>query len=251
MPKKNEKNDEIVISLDKFAVPGAIVVAGVVIALAIFFANKNKESSIDIEDTENVAGEETDSNSQYQFDDATTDISDAPYSGNIDTAKVAIVEFSDYLCGYCQRHVGEVYPSLVEKYIDTGDMIYVYREFSIHGEIADAQAMGGKCVFEDAGLETYLKYHNNAFMLGSIDAIYDVAENVGANRTNVQTCIESEKYRNEIDIDYEAGVQAGVQGTPGFVVGLLNEDGNVTGKLVAGAYPLDAFEGLIDSLLAE
>jgi len=147
--------------------------------------------------------------------------------------------------------VNETYPSIIEEYIDSGDIIYVFREFPIHGEVAEAQAMGGKCVFEDAGLDVYLQYHKKAFMLESIDAVYDIAGSVGANKSKVQACVESDKYRDSIDTDYQAGADAGVQGTPGFVVGILDSDGNVVGKLIAGAYPLDAFEEVIESLLAE
>ncbi|MCD4811924.1 DsbA family protein [bacterium] len=246
--KKKINNDEIVISLDQFAIPGAIIIAGVIIAITIFFASKDNNDSINTDNIGSVAGEEMDSDGQYQFPSASTDIGDAPYSGDKETAKIAIVEYSDYLCGYCQRHVDEEYPAIVEKYIETGEAIYVYREYSIHGELADAQAMGGKCVFEQEGLETYLKYHKEAFMLDSIEALYDVANGLGAN---IQECVESDKYRDAIDTDYQAGADAGVEGTPGFVVGILDEDGNVVGKLIAGAYPFDAFEEVINSLLAE
>jgi protein-disulfide isomerase len=251
MPKENKKysNDEIVISLDQFAVPGAIIIAGVIIAIAIFFTNKNKNNSVDSSDDSVVAGEDTDSG--YSFADASTDIGTAPYSGNRESAKVAIVEFSDYLCGYCQRHIEQTYPEIIKDYVDSGEVIYVYRDFAIHGEIAEAQAMAGKCVFEDAGLEVYTTYHKNVFMTEDYDAIYDTAQDAGANRDKVQACVESDKYRDEIDTDYEAGANAGVQGTPGFVVGVLDDDGNVTGKLIAGAYPYDAFVEVLDSLLAE
>ena len=249
--KKKSSNDEIVISLDQFAVPGAIILAGVIIAVAIFFTNKNKDNNIDSGSDPVVAGEEIANDSEYQFASASTDIGDGAYSGNKDTAKVAIVEFSDYLCGYCQRHVQDTYPDIIQNYIDSGEVIYVYREFSIHGEVADAQAMGGKCVFEQKGLDTYLEYHKNAFMLESIDAVYDVAQSAGANKADVKACVESDKYRDAIDTDYQAGADAGVEGTPGFVIGTLDKDGNVTGKLVAGAYPYDAFVEVLDSLLAE
>ena len=251
MAQEKKKNDEIVISLDQFAVPGAIVVAGIIIGVAVFFTNRDKDTTdtnVDGTDTPNVAGEETDSTSQYQFEDASTDIGDGAYSGDKKTAKVAIVEFSDYLCGYCQRHVQEVYSDIIKNYVDSGEVIYVYREFSIHGEVADAAAMGGKCMFEQAGLDKYLEYHKNAFMVESVDAVYAVASDLGVD---IKSCVESGKYREAIDTDYSAGASAGVQGTPGFVVGTLDSDGNVIGKLIAGAYPYDAFVEVLDSLLGK
>ena len=36
-------------------------------------------------------------------------IGDALFLGNPDTATVAVIEYSDYLCGFCQRHCVSFY----------------------------------------------------------------------------------------------------------------------------------------------
>lgn len=248
MSREKSKDSDIVISLDKFAVPGAIVIAGIIIAVMIFFTNKDKDNSIDTLDTEGVAGEETDSNSQYQFSDTTTDIGDAPYIGDKDSAKVAIVEYNEYKCGHCLRHKDETLPLIVENHVDTGDIIYVFREFAIYG---DDIANAAKCVYHLEGTDKYIEFHENAFNLEDKDAIYTLAKSVGVNESEFDSCYTGKTYQDEIDADKAAGSEAGVKGTPGFVVGILDSDGNVTGKLIAGAYPFDAFQEILDSLLAE
>lgn len=241
MPK-DKKNDEVVINLDQFVVPGAIILAGVIIAVAIFFSDK-KEDKVDNTSPDNVAGQD---DSEYDFADSSTDIGNAPYIGNKDTAKIAIVEYSDYRCGFCQRHTLETLPLLIENYVDTGDIIYVFRDFPIYG---DDISNGAKCVFNIEGLDAYKEFHTNAYNLEGDDAIIDLAVEVGVNEGDFTKCFNDSKYADDIEADKNAGIKAGVQGTPGFIVGTLDDDGNVTGKFIAGAYPYDAFVEVIDSLL--
>jgi protein-disulfide isomerase len=249
MPKKSKKesNDEIVISLDQFAVPGAIILAGILIAVAVFLTNRNNTDTVDTGDTDNVAGDETTPpEPDSEFESASVSIGDAPFLGNGD-AKVAIVDFSDYRCSYCKRHAEETAPSIIEQYVDTGDIIYVYREFPIFGEdIANA----AKCVYHLGGTVAYKKFHTNAFDVEDDDDIYSFAAEAGISENEFDSCFTSTEYQEELDADLAAGQDAGVQGTPGFVVGTI-EDGQVTGVLVPGAYPFETFSDLIEGYLSE
>ena len=55
---------------------------------------------------------------------------DAPYLGD-SHAKVTLVEFSDYLCPFCARHVSQTLPQIVTDYVKTGKVRYVFRDFPI------------------------------------------------------------------------------------------------------------------------
>ena len=46
-------------------------------------------------------------------------------------APVTIIEYSDYQCGYCQRFWAQTLPEIKEKYIDTGKVKLVYRDYPI------------------------------------------------------------------------------------------------------------------------
>ncbi len=246
--KETDKNDakEVVINLDTFAIPLAIVIAGAIIALGIFLANKNSTKT----DTTDVSGiGTTNAADDSGFSNAATNIGTGAILGNRDTAKVAIVEYSDYLCSYCQRHVEETLDKLITDYVDTGEVIYVFKDFPIHGSVADSIAMAGKYVYATGGIDKFLPYHKGAFMLEDNDAIYDYVAGLGFDRSAVKNAVETNMYKDEIDVEYSEGGTAGITGTPGFVVGTFDSDGNVTGKLIAGAYPYDSFKTVIDSML--
>ncbi len=248
--KKTEKkaNDEIVVSLDQFAIPGAIILAGIIIAITIFFASKDRTNSVDDNSTETVASEENDTTAaDSEFDTASVEIGDSPRLGDANSAKVAIVEFADYICSYCLRHSQETFPSIMSDYVDTGKVLYVFQDFPIFG---DDISNAAKCVYNIAGADVYKEFHLKAFNSENDDALYALAKDLGVNESKFDSCYSSSEYQDEIDAEYQAGQDIGIQGTPGFVVGTI-EDGVVTGVLIPGAYPYETFQDVLDGLLSE
>jgi len=251
MPKvKKQKahgSDEIVLNLDSFVVPLSIVLAGVIIAGAIFFTNnKNGNPNVDSTDTDtgnNIAEEE--------FPAAETTISDAPFLGDKGKARVAIVEYTDYQCPYCQRHDQDTKSQLIKEYVDSGKAIYVFREFPLdfHGQLALDSANAALCVNEISGIDKFVEYHSKIFMVADKDALTKIAQDMGIDMNKFNTCMSEERYADKIDEGLADGTKAGVKGTPGFVVGVLDKDGNVKGKLIAGAYPFASFKEVLDEYL--
>ena len=72
-------------------------------------------------------------------------------------------------------------------------------------------------------------------------AILGYARNAGLNEAAFKNCLESTKYDESIKASLREGTNAGVQGTPSFVIGKSTADG-VTGALVVGALPYAVFE---------
>lgn len=184
---------------------------------------------------------------------ATVSIDDDAILGNKDKAKIAIVEFSDYECPFCQRHWAEVHPTLVKKYIDTGDAIMVYRDFplpSLH-DYAMPAALASECVHDLGGDTAFYKYHDLLFGKGfsSVSDIVNLAGDLGFDKAKVQKCIDDNTYADEIDADTQDALAVGIQSTPSFVIGTLNDDGTVDGTVVIGAQPLSVFESTIESYL--
>ena len=87
-------------------------------------------------------------------------IDDDPILGDKDKAKVAIVEFSDFECPFCQKFHKETFNQLIEDYVDSGKAIYVYRDFplSFHEPKASEAASAANCVQEVAGDEKYFEF---------------------------------------------------------------------------------------------
>jgi len=244
-------NDEIVINLESIAIPGAILLAGLVIAGAIFFTNK--KDSGDAGDTLGDTDTTQDTGTNEEFPTATTNIGGSPYLGDKSKAKVALVEYTDFQCPYCQKYADETKADIISNYVDSGDIIYVIRNLPLefHGQISIDSAQAGLCVDEIAGVEKYFEFYSKAFLLESKDDLANVAKDLGVDMAKYNSCMDSDKYLDQIDADKEAATAAGVSGTPGFVIGVLDEDGNVEGKLIAGAYPYDSFAAMIDEMLAK
>ena len=252
---EEKKQDEIVISLDTLGVPIAIIVAGLIIAGGIFFANRNA-SNVDDTPNENatVAGEDTTTDNsaneyaQYMKDNKSVNIDDDPYLGNKETAKVAMVEFSDYQCGYCGRHTSQVVPTIIENDVNSGEVLYVFRDYQMYGEVSETTAKVGEYI-ADKSMDDFLTYHEEAYSVESVNDAYDFASDLGYNVDDLKAYVATSESQDEVEKDFADGQAVGITGTPAFIIGVLDENGNVDGKLVSGALPYEAFEQVIDEML--
>ena len=245
---KKSETKEVVINLDTFAIPLAIIIAGVIIALGIFFANKNADTkgSANTNDTAN-----TDTTGTDTYKAAT--IAEGAVLGNRDKAKVAIVMYSDYQCPYCQTFESNTLSEIVANYVDTDQAIFVFRNYplSFHGEITYNTAYAGECVLDQLGSDKLREFHSKTYLAADMAVVNAAAQELGVDMTKYNACVTDQTFKSRVDADFAAGQAAGVTGTPGFVVGTLDGDGNVTGKLIEGAYPFASFKAVIDEMLAK
>ncbi len=184
-------------------------------------------------------------------------VDDDPVLGK-KNAPVTLIEFSDYECPFCKRHFTEVYPQLKKSYIDTGKLKLVYRDFPLtfHEPMATKEAMAANCARDQGGDATYFKFHDSIFTkttsngnglsLGDLDKI---ATDLGLNLTNFKSCLESEKYKDEVAKDSADGGKVSVTGTPTFFIGKSSESGVISGTFIYGAQPFASFQAEIDKLL--
>ena len=176
---------------------------------------------------------------------------DDPVLGKKD-APVTIIEFSDYQCPFCRKFWQDTLPSIKKDYIDTGKVKLVYRDFplSFH-PMAIPSAQAANCARETGGDSAYFKMHDKIFAEqnkldgGSVSStvqftnedIKKWAKEIGYD---IGSCIDSVKYKDEIQKDIADGGSGGVSGTPAFFV---------NGQLVSGAQPYSAFKQIIDAEL--
>lgn len=167
-------------------------------------------------------------------------IDDDPSLGS-NTAKVVIVEFSDYQCPFCKNFYTNILPELKKDYINTGKVKYVYRDFplNLHKSAIDA-AMAANCAGDQGKYwEMHDKLFENQDMWSDADNPKDLfktyAFELRLNTYTFNECLDSEKYKDEIIKDKEEGVSYGVSGTPTL---FLN------GKILRGGYSqdFDAFQ---------
>ncbi|NCO11623.1 DsbA family protein [Candidatus Pacearchaeota archaeon] len=183
---------------------------------------------------------------------------DDPVLGN-KNAPVEIIEFSDYQCPFCRKFWTETLPLIKSEYIDTGKVKFVYRDFpldSIHPAATPA-AEAANCVREQGGDEAYYEMHDKIFQEGNIldggdpitgpvrgtaqfgaTELKQWAQDIGYD---IGSCLDSGKYKSEVQKDLADAQAAGGQGTPYFVI---------NGKPLSGAQPFAAFKQVIDAELA-
>jgi protein-disulfide isomerase len=77
----------------------------------------------------------------------------------------------------------------------------------------------------------------------------ELLRKAGVDSAKTLACSEADETKKEIAKDIADGTQAGITGTPSFVVGTLDEDGSVTGEVVVGALPLTGFQEVINKYL--
>ncbi len=161
--------------------------------------------------------------------------------GDLDKAKVVLVEYSDYECPFCARHHPTM-QALAAKYGD--DVAWVYRHFpltSIHPDAYPA-ALAAECADEQGKFWEFTDgLVENQASLG--DEYYaELAGDLGLNVTKFTDCFETEKYKSVVDADMATGRAAGVSGTPATFV---------NGQMISGAVDQATFEELIDAAIAE
>ena len=166
---------------------------------------------------------------------------DDPVKG-VKNAPVTIIEFSDFQCPYCGRFFSETLPSIEQKYIQSGKVKMVYRDFplSFHPE-AQPAAEAAECAKEQG---KFWEFHDKIFenQQGMSAAAYKQwASEVGLNTAQFNSCVDSGKYRQEVQKDFAEGSSYGVSGTPSFFI---------NGMMVSGAQPYQVFEQAIEAALA-
>jgi protein-disulfide isomerase len=183
-------------------------------------------------------------------------LDDDPVLGD-PNAPVTLVEFSDYECPFCKRHYDQTHAQLKTEYIDTGKVKLVFRDLplSFHDPLATKEAIAANCAREQGNDQTYYQMHDAIFETttsnGSgmtMDQLYGLAAKVGINQDAFKTCIDADKYKDEVAKDLADAGNAGASGTPSFVIA-KSTGSEVEGKLVVGAQPFAAFKSEIDALL--
>lgn len=191
---------------------------------------------------------------------ATVSLDDDAVLGNKKKAKVAILEFSDYECPFCQQFHKNTLKDLLKEFVDSGKAVYAYRDYPLpfHEPMASKAANLAQCVREAKGDSAFFAFNDAYFTATQSNAKGlpegkqdEILKSLGVNIAKVTECATSEKFKDEIAKDLEAGSAAGVSGTPSFVIGKLDGKGNVTGELIVGAMPLAQFKTVVEKYLAQ
>lgn len=201
-------------------VPIAIVIAGVLIAGALYITKK--DGTVKSLDTVKPESAEIDL-APITVDDHILGDPNAP---------IVIVEYSDTECPFCKTFHGTM-DKIMNEYGKDGRVAWVYRHFpldQIHSK-ADKEAEATECAAELGGNDAFWKYLNRIFEITPSDNQLDLAKlpeiavEIGLDKTKFETCLSSGTYAAKVESMFQSGVTAGVRGTPHSII-VTNKDGS-------------------------
>jgi protein-disulfide isomerase len=162
-------------------------------------------------------------------------------------APVVLEEFSDFQCPFCTRFSEQTMPSLDRNQIADGEVLLIYYDFpleSIHPQ-AFAAANAARCA-GDQGALAYWNMHDLLYGRTQQWAISDpipvfsrFAEELDLDTEEFASCLESNKYEEQIQADLDTAVARGVRSTPSFFV---------NGEALVGAQPVEVFNQVITAV---
>lgn len=242
----NKKN------ISNFITPIAIVVAGILIALALYTrgdistgSNKNlinnalsgpKPEFVDIKSVDHIRGDKD--------------------------AKVVIIEYSDIECPFCKIYHGTM-KKIFDEFKDDNQVAWVYRHFPIsYGDNplhknAAKEAEATECAAELGGNDMFWAYTDAIYEATpsndglDLNELPKIASKVGLDEVKFAECLSSGKYADKVKASYEEAIKAGAKGTPytvikykGEFIPLVNEVGDGLGAL-----PYDVMKQIVTGLL--
>lgn len=154
-------------------------------------------------------------------------------------APVTLVVFSDFECPFCARHY-KTLKQLLNDYDGKVRLVYKHFPLDFH-QNAQKAAEASECAAEQG---KFWEYHDKLF--DNLDTGYSIekfkswAKELGLSVDQFNRCLDSDKYRDKVIIDYREGVDKGVTGTPTTFV---------NGRAVVGALPYGDFSRWIEEEL--
>lgn len=200
-----------------WSTPVAIIIAGVLIAGAIFYRDANPPVPTD-SNNPNFNPEEL-----RPVDQKTDHI-----RGDIN-APITIIEYSDLECPFCKVFHQSMMP-VFEKYGPENKVVWVYRHFPldrIHQQ-ARPEAIATECATLLGGNDAFWKLHDKIFTVTTSNDGLDMsllptfAKEIGLDEAKFNACLTDKAMADKVEADYQNGLDIGVTGTP-FIIMINNK----------------------------
>jgi protein-disulfide isomerase len=182
-----------------------------------------------------------------------------PVSENVkplgkEDADITLIEFADYRCPFCHKFHEETLDKIVTNFINTGKAKYLFKDFVVNdrGEYKGSMqaAVASHCAAEQGKYWEYLKEIYNNFKPEpqqwiNLNSLIKFASNVQIiDIAKFKSCVESNKYQNQIEKSGSLAKQLGITGTPSFVI--LKD--NKMESIFPGAVPYEYFQQTLNAL---
>ena len=167
--------------------------------------------------------------------------------GNPD-AKITVVEFGVYQCTFCYKFHNDVMKKINDKYIESGDVNFVYKDFPLNGKSSILASEASYCAQQQ---DRFWAYHdilydnwggeNTGWITQEI--LIDFAKESGLNLEKFSSCMKNSEFRQKV-LNYEQfAKEININATPSF---LIFNDNEV--YRIVGAQPFEQFEQTFQEL---
>ncbi|WP_370874376.1 DsbA family protein [Amorphus orientalis] len=159
-------------------------------------------------------------------------------------APVTIVEYASMTCPHCATFHEATYPDLKEKYIDTGKVRFVFREFPLD-PLAAAGFMLARCAPEEQYFDMvdllFEKQRQWAYSQDPVTELLNLSKQAGFTQESFEACLTNQELLDGVNEVKDRGARDfSVTSTPTFFV---------NGRMVRGARGIEEFSEIIDSEL--
>lgn len=158
-------------------------------------------------------------------------------------APVTIIEYASLTCSHCAHFHTQILPDLKKKWIDTGKVKLVYRDFPL-----DQVAVKAAQIAECAGKDKYfgvldIIFRGQPQWATGADPVAELAKPLriaGLGDAEIKACLANDAMMNAVLNDYRSGETLGVNATPTLFIG---------GQLYRGSRSVEDIDGVLAKLV--
>jgi protein-disulfide isomerase len=161
-------------------------------------------------------------------------------------APVTVVEYASMTCPHCAHFSKTTFPDFKTKYIDTGKVRFVFREFPLD-ELAAAAAMLARCIDKENGekamavIEVLFASQEKWAVRNPLPQLQQITKQAGMSQQAFDECLKDQTlYNNILAMRERASKEYKVESTPTLFV---------NGKMIKGGVAIEELAKAIDPLL--
>jgi protein-disulfide isomerase len=160
-----------------------------------------------------------------------------------ENAPVTIIEYASMTCPHCARFATEVFPKFKERYIDTGKVRFIFREFPFDA-LAEGAFMLARCADKDKYfplIEALFQQQSQWVTKDWKEPLFNVVKQAGFTKESFDACLANQKVLDGIEwVSTRAHDKFKVDATPTFFI---------NGEMHRGEMSLDDLEKIIQPYL--
>ena len=158
-------------------------------------------------------------------------------------APVTLIEYASFTCPHCAHFHTQILPEIKKKWIDTGKVKLIYRDFPLD-QVAAKAAQIAECAAKDRYFGVIdLIFRGQQTWATASDPIAELAKPLriaGMGENEIKACLANEAKANEVVADFRGGEVLGVTSTPTLFV---------DGQLYRGARSVEELDAAFTKLV--